>query len=296
MQTDDAEKRFSWEDHLGNLSIQNKFFLMKILGITDQWQQLGFLGELFPSRDHNHAILASFNSTDVIENFLSLFREFGFLHFCSGVGNQGTSLEVLDILTRGFGRDESWWRGYSPYDDYSDDFAMLLDTLLIFQDDIRFSDHIGCLAKIFDIDQNVVYRDFNHMKDLKVSKRSMIVRRGEYFNGTLSVFFCDNANYSIPYHHQDIFIKVFTSVVESLKPEVSDISCGYHSRKDNFDILNDNELEVMIDEVLYNEFFLWPNLHNGRRGVVNSHAWGRAPRRPLTFNFVFRIFLVDQSF
>ena len=26
-----------------------------------------------------------------------------------------------------------------------------------------------------------------------------------------------------------------------------------------------------------------------------SHAWGRPPRRPLRFNFVFRIFLVDQS-
>ena len=27
----------------------------------------------------------------------------------------------------------------------------------------------------------------------------------------------------------------------------------------------------------------------------NSHAWGRAPRRPRDFKFVFGLFLVDQS-
>ena len=29
--------------------------------------------------------------------------------------------------------------------------------------------------------------------------------------------------------------------------------------------------------------------------IINSHAWGRAPRRPRDFKFVFGMFLVDRS-
>ena len=64
-------------------------------------------------------------STHLIENFISLLREFGFLHFCSDLFFQDKSgyglyaVPDLDVLS-----DRSrfhWWRGYSPYDvDHSD--------------------------------------------------------------------------------------------------------------------------------------------------------------------------------
>ena len=83
---------------------------------------------------------------------------------------------------------EYWWPGYSPYDiDYSDEFKTLLDALLVFEDDTRFSEHLVCLSKIFDVDKNILHRDFTLMKDLKAKKTVMVQRKGEHFNGRFSL-------------------------------------------------------------------------------------------------------------
>ena len=249
--TDDQVSE-SWENHLGNLSIPNKYYLLKSLGIKDRlhnWNE---------DRNYYHQIFASFNSADVIDNLLSLLREFGFLHICSEMKkfesyreSKGNSLSVVDTL----GHKNSWWRGYSPYDvDYSDNFEILLDALLLFQEDIRFSQHLVCFAKIFDIDQNVLYRDFSHLKDLKATKTAPIVRRGDYLNGTFSMYFHRDFNPSNP-RAAHIVIKLFTGVIESLGPELKEnLTCANQLRKDDFfeeftDEQRAIELKILSEQV-----------------------------------------------
>ena len=216
--------------HLANLSIPNKYFLLETVGPRLTFGIIKYGSKPFGStRKYIHQILGTFKSGDFIENLLSVLREFGFLHFCSArftepefwQKSEGNILPVADTMNKG-----KWWPGYSPYDvDYSDDFEILFDALLHFQEDIRFSEHIACLAKIFDIDPNVLYRDFSEMKDLKVPKTSLVVRRGKYLNGSFTVTFKS---------HEDIFIKVFTEVMDSLTPEINEsVVCRSQSLKSN---------------------------------------------------------------
>ena len=187
-----VEDRLSWEAHLENLSIANKHFLLKTFGTQGPLNS-----ESDYSRDYYHQMLASFNSSNFIENSLSLLRQFGFHHFCSEkvlfeaytvddrTRSDDNSLDVLIFDSRDF-----WWRGYSPYDtDYSDNYETLLDAMLLFEDDQRFSDHLVCWSKIFDIEPNVLHRDFQQMKDLKAQTKSMVIRKGDVKDDTLSVEF-----------------------------------------------------------------------------------------------------------
>ena len=154
----------------------------------------------------------------------------------------------MDSLAyRGKVTRDSWWRGYSPYDlGYSDDYTILLDAFLVFQDDFRFSPHLVCLAKIFDIDENVLYRDIINLKDLKVSKTSKVVRKGKYFNDTFSLYTRPNFNHSTP-SMEHIVIKVFTAAVDSLRPEFYELSsCDNQLRKDEF---FDEFYEELYEEV-----------------------------------------------
>ena len=191
-----VEDRSAWAAHLENLSISNKHFLLKTFGVKGPLNSLNDY-----SREYYHQMLASFNSVDFIENSLSLLRQFGFLHFCSDT----ISLDAfkLDSKTRSddvfidvysYGEQRGfWWRGFSPYDiNYSDDYETLLDAMLLFQDDQRFSDHLVCWSKIFDIEPNVLHRDFQQMKDLKARTKSMVIRKGDFMNETLSVDILEN--------------------------------------------------------------------------------------------------------
>ena len=81
LHTTEVENSFTWEDYLENLSIPNKYLLLKILRIKGT---LGFHAGERLSRNYYLQILASFKSSDCIENLLSLLREFGFLNFCLG--------------------------------------------------------------------------------------------------------------------------------------------------------------------------------------------------------------------
>ena len=76
--TTDVEDGTSWEEYLKTLSIQNKYLLLKALGIKDTLSRERGVH----SREYYHQILSSFGSPDVIENLLSLVGEFGFLNFC----------------------------------------------------------------------------------------------------------------------------------------------------------------------------------------------------------------------
>ena len=260
-----VEKSFSWEHHLESLSLPNKYFLLKTLGIEDELEIYHKFNadRHFLTKTYYQKILASFKSDDVIENFLSLLREFGFLNFCmemskldNYLGGSGSSLPIVDSSSLTRGQEDIWWRGYSPYDvDNSDDFDVLLDALLVFQDDIRFSEHLVCLAKIFDIDQNILYRDFIGMKDLKVSKTSTVVRRGKYFNRSFSVYLGDGFNNS--QSHKDILITVFTGVLDSLTPEVNESSiCENKLREKQLLIQLDYELDYEIERTLNDKFKL----------------------------------------
>ena len=198
-----ASDNSAWENHLGDLSIANKHFLMKALRTNGTLHTLGHY-----SRDYYHRILTSFNSIYLTENFLSLLREFGFLNFCSEkillkTNRRMRSDEVfLDVVIEGnptsesssgvlgAQNEDSWWRGYSPYDvDYSDDLETLFDALLVFEGDPRFSEHLVCWSKIFDIDQAVLHRDFNNLRDLKESKKIMINRTTNDYDGMASFDF-----------------------------------------------------------------------------------------------------------
>ena len=106
-----------------------KFLTWNSLKNSNFWKvTFKFLWEIRSLRHVKLVFLAVhpwLKSTHLIENFISLLREFGFLHFCSDLFFQDKSgyglyaVPDLDVLS-----DRSrfhWWRGYSPYDvDHSD--------------------------------------------------------------------------------------------------------------------------------------------------------------------------------
>ena len=250
LHTSEVEDLLSLKDHLESMSFANKYFLMKTLGdeVNKRWE-----GRSLFSRNNIHLILGCFTSADVIENFLSLLREFGVLHFCSDISKLRSTFESeQNLLSDTLQRTDyvySWWRGYSPYDvDYKENFEVLLDALLLFEEDIRFSDHLVCFSKIFGIDKNLLYRDFSHMKDLKAKKTSVIVRRGENLNGTFSVHTHGNPNHS---SRTEVVLKVFGSVVHSLYPK---LSCDNLPRKEIFMENFYKELFLKTDKILEEEF------------------------------------------
>ena len=263
--TTEVEDMFSWTENLENLSIPNKYILLKSLGIKDT---LRYKDNLFPSRNYYHQILANFKSANFIKNLLSLLREFGFLHFCSETfirndnyrvhGKEGAVVDyLLSSSPNGLIRfGDSWWRGYSPLDvDYSDDFEILLDAFLVFEEDERFSEHLVCLAKIYDIDPNVLYQDFINIRDLKVSKNAIVVRKGEYFNRAFSLYFRDDFNNSSRIG-EHIVIKYFTGVIEALRQDIDGIpsSCENQSRYNELlDEFND-DLLAEVNRTLYDQF------------------------------------------
>ena len=115
--------------------------------------------------------------------------------------------ENLDV----FNEEDYWWRGYSPYDiDYSDDFETLLDALLVFEGDSRFSEHLVCLSKIFDIDQIDLHRDFQNLKDLKAGKTLEIVRKGDQLNGAVSLGFLNSTS-----TESEVYLKMFVEYFPS---------------------------------------------------------------------------------
>ena len=195
------------------------------------------------SSNYFRQIFTSFKSTVFIENLLSLLRNFGFLNFCLETSLLDSYLDSLlssgesaldyyrdrnacpelafsweissDRINRErcYGVQDFWWRGYSPYDiDHSDDFEALLDAFFVFENDTRFSTHLACFAKIFDVNSNILYRDFKNMKDLKASKSSMVIRKGKYFNETFSLRFPENFNYFNTRSDHGV-IKVFQAAV-----------------------------------------------------------------------------------
>ena len=245
-----VEKGLSWNQYLENLSISNKYLLLKSLGIKTRKTGYGT-----PSGDYYYQILTSFKSVDFIENVLSLIREFGFLNFCleESMLNPPTasadfSFSFVDFFEM---KGDSWWRGYSPYDvDYSDDFDILLDALLIFEADRRFSRHIACLAKIFGVEQNVIYRDFSRLKNLKTSKTSSVVRRGEYSNGTFSFHFSQDFKDSAP-SGEKIVLKLYTAAFDSFRLEFDEFS-ACESRFRQYEFIT--ELSPKAKTVLEEEF------------------------------------------
>ena len=60
-----------------------------------------------------------------------------------------------------------WWKGYSPYDYHGEKLNVLHDALLIFENDVRFYEHVQCFSRIFGVDHERIVEDYYHLKDLK---------------------------------------------------------------------------------------------------------------------------------
>ena len=80
--------------------------------------------------------------------------------------------------------DGYWWRGYSPYENHWEKLNVLYDALLIFENDVRFDEHVICLAKIFEVEEKQIVEDYYHLKGLKVWKGVELVERRGDFNWT----------------------------------------------------------------------------------------------------------------
>ena len=89
---------------------------------------------------------------------------------------------------------------------------------------LPFCDNV-CEVFIIKDENSHICHCFSEMKDLKVPKTSLVVRRGKYLNGSFTVTFKS---------HEDIFIKVFTEVMDSFTPEINESSvCESQSLKSN---------------------------------------------------------------
>ena len=129
------------------------------------------------------------------ENFLKIFDEYGFLHFCCK--NLLKSKEkiywfdqhhpikdgIAYYRERAVKIQESvgldyWWRGYSSFDrvDFKK-FTSLFEVLRQFEGDPRFSLHISCLSQYFNIPEEILLNDYLDMKDLKEIESNYTVKR-----------------------------------------------------------------------------------------------------------------------
>ena len=73
-------------------------------------------------------------------------------------------------------------------------------------------------------------------------------------------------------------------VEENMIDRLNDV-CAY---LDGLDVFTANFSMIDLDYSIVHEFSVMDQIT--LIDQINSHAWGRAPRRPLRFNFVFRIF------
>ena len=268
---------------LQELSKPSKHYLLKSIGFKREASN----NQVLVSIDIGNRIISSFTSFHFTENMLSLLREFGFLNFCS-VPNfifdplifDWDTVSNYDVFfqfkanTVDFGVVDFWWRGYSPYDkDFSDDFDTLLDALLIFDGENRFSEHIVCLSKIFDINPNVLNRDFRNMRDLKVAKTSMVVRKGEFHNGTFTLDFHEsNSSFA---EGEKFTVKLFPEYINKLwstSGNHKDFSCQ-RTLSEEWQIREEIQARTLTDIYEWKDI-LWNlnGLGDIRTRVVNQEA------------------------
>ena len=109
---------------------------------------------------------------------------------------------------------------------------------------------IACLAKIFDVDQDVIYRDFGRLKDLKASKSTSVVRRGKYFNETFSFYSRHDFKDVTP--NDEIIVKLYAAAFDSSCTEFDETpSCDSQLRQHDFFSVN---LIQEVDRTLKDEF------------------------------------------
>ena len=74
-----------------------------------------------------------------------------------------------------------WWRGYLPSNkEYNYEPSTLLETLLIFEGDLRFEDHLNCFSNIFTRTFDDIMDDYNALKEMFEEKLSFVERYGDH--------------------------------------------------------------------------------------------------------------------
>ena len=185
-----------------NFSSEQLFFFREFMK-TDEWKNIDISIFNRAVRNENKTVLLnSFDSPNIIdrvikrfithiyltttknkfytsieENFLKVFEEYGFLHFCCRnllksqakiyLFDQHLPLKGKNInydsdgkfrFYRGF---DYWWRGYSPFNRlYLNKFTSLFEVLREIERDQRFSQHISCLSQYFNITEEILLSDY----------------------------------------------------------------------------------------------------------------------------------------
>ena len=155
-----------------------------------------------------------------------------------------------------------WWRGYLPSNkEYNYEPSTLLETLLIFEGDLRFEDHLNCFSNIFTHTFDDMMDDYNALKEMFEEKLSFVERYGDH-NDNLKDFELNAESKQVfaalfsgdVVGHSNKSLKLVDDTLQIYKQYTDDLTM-FMFRKENHDLLS-YQADITQMVFLANNFFL----------------------------------------